>query len=563
MKTTKKVSVLSTIALLILLITMLAFFASCNESQNEGQESESREVSYSKTIYCDIVSSNNAPRIEEKAKPQADFRAILYYNESDVLLYAEVMSKYMEDILYKYEYNQDGQLVTNGIDIYEYDAAGNCIKKSDVENKDTYTTYEFDANNNIVNRSEYANGIIRLCWIKEYNSNGDLTKEIERQYSQGIQQKERIGVYEYNSEGQETKYSLYINNEFQYYTIYEYSGGNKSKSIEYSPDGTQKSYIIYDYGDNGSYKTTGYESYGITVSEQRYDEYGNLTFLLTEDRYSETEWDIRKSEMIYDEKGNLIEKIVTADASEISDPEKGLETHNYTIEYIYEYDEKDNLIKESYGLGGKIFAYVNRIYDDRDICISSSAYNAKGDLIKQDNNYLVMGTGVYDWTVTYSISYNNDSGVKISEGYYPDTHKLSEYVESSDNYRLIIQYDESGNLRRYDEDTILDNEKRLSIFKYPLGKNKNIRVGISLTDDISKDNLLSIEYDSVQNNDSYIRNLIVYDYASNGCVFSCEEAVSISDVEITDTDAKVRIVDADNKEVVIVYTFSDQKLTVN
>ena len=106
----------------------------------------------------------------------------------------------------------------------------------------SYIIYEYDANGNVIKRSDYnPGGTLDFYHTYEYDANGN-----------------KIKTSRYNADGS--------------YSIHEYdANGNKIKRSDYNPDGTLKEYAIYEYDANGNkIKENHYNPDGTLQSEHTY-----------------------------------------------------------------------------------------------------------------------------------------------------------------------------------------------------------------------------------------------------------------------------------------------------
>lgn len=252
------------------------------------------------------------------------------------------------------EYNADGSVsYWTG---FEYDTAGNLIKEVGYNNDgslDYFSKYEYSDAALLVKETIY-NSDGSLSSLKEYNSegktvkahdydekghliketnyssDGSISSEINHKYT--YYENGNIEIdYEYDAEGKEVYTYHNLTGNVVYSEEYDMLG-NKTKTIEYRPDGNIKVWTEHEYDTSGILvKSVRHSSDGriALVEKYEYDSIGNIVKSLG-----------------YDATGNLLR------VTEYNAGKKIKQTEYYpTRESIrswtnYEYDSEGNLKKE-------------------------------------------------------------------------------------------------------------------------------------------------------------------------------------------------------------------------
>ena len=136
---------------------------------------------------------------------------------------------------YIYEYNTDGNMTKETIEdsdgsiieyrLYEYDANGNITKKTNYylqHNTSTRcTTYKYDSNGNVTERKIYFDDSLTVDEIYKYEYDADKIQKKWTKDKTGESEKS-CAVYEYDSDRDVTKETIYVDDSIDNYTIYEY-----------------------------------------------------------------------------------------------------------------------------------------------------------------------------------------------------------------------------------------------------------------------------------------------------------------------------------------------------
>ncbi len=195
-------------------------------------------------------------------------------------------------------------------------------------------------------RETITNDAGEICYVNEYDENGNLIKSIYCNADGTI-----WAIDEYEEKEKREKTTYYNDNgtiDFSVISEYEYRENWKcEKSTYYNADGTVDFFVVseYEYEQNWKRNKTTYYNADGTVN------FGTL------------------SEAVYDENGNRVES-VSYDADGI------FQTHE-----IYEYDESGNKVKNTcYNEDGTLALYVIYEYDGNGNRVKDSYYNANGTM---------------------------------------------------------------------------------------------------------------------------------------------------------------------------------------
>ncbi len=449
----------------VLYTNMVSRYYSVYQRQNE----------YTYNQYGDIVMSKEAYRLNANTYMDLVYNYEYTYNSTGKKLTCEKREKGSDNYeLFKYEYNDQGQLVceeswcysgstagTPKVYKYEYDSDGNVIKKFLYNDVDCLCecTYVYENGNLIKSVDNYTDGeVIEINYTyNEYNhvlsetkitTKGDYTDESTTEYR-----------YEYDGSNIVKKTTVKPN-KTEIAEEYEYNkNGDVTKKIEF--DGYEYTSIATDYvySENGAVvkKTETKDRWSINPMSVEYDKYGNILKKLGDDGDGYT------YEYEYDSKGRVISKttneIYNGKAKTLStvkysyDNNGNLVSEKYShgAETTYEYDEKGNLITEydSYNQEKKSYTY-----NEKGDMISEKHYNSENELVynKQiDLKYDVSGNVtekttaidkngyVYSYTDIYTY---NDAGLKIKWEYCEEKGViLRTHTYSYDSAENLIRVD--------------------------------------------------------------------------------------------------------------------------
>ncbi len=252
-----------------------------------------------------------------------------------------------------WSYNRNGTIEMEvdyksfGKYMYDYNAAGNLIKKVTFDKKDSlkYTTLiEYKDTLKIKESSVASDGRHVISYIWEYDSKGILISS-NQSFRSSFNPKDKK-YYNYDDSG--NKIELYKKNEKR----------NKLKLIEYKYNNKKELLKITYYSNNKQTSEINYT----------YDIHGNYSTTERIKHYSEFEH-IDRKEYLRNSKGDLIQRI-TYDfkkGAKIASADKIIETYKYV------YDRYDNWIeKESY----------TTIKNNSNIIVEKSTYHKENGRLK-------------------------------------------------------------------------------------------------------------------------------------------------------------------------------------
>ena len=210
-----------------------------------------------------------------------------------------------------------------------------------VTNEDIEFSYSFDNKGNIIDKSSYYNGLLIQKEIYNYDSKGNLLEEIW-----------------YNADNV---------NIFSTYLVYEFDakGNILSKNI-YNSDSSIRHSFKYNYNEKGlkseaeikEYFEEGDEYTGIF----EYDNSGKLISLKSISVNGDT---LSDESFVYDDKGKIIENIISNDEED--------------KDITNEYDEKGNLINVSESTSdesGKSIEYHELKYNEKGLVSEELIYDS-------------------------------------------------------------------------------------------------------------------------------------------------------------------------------------------
>lgn len=230
-----------------------------------------------------------------------DLLAVRYYNTAGNV----TREKYLGDEGYtaNFEFDENGNLIKDtkqDVDgtmlsshVYEYDASGNCTKKTYVNpdgSMGVSHVYAFDAAGFLVLDTETnPDGTVNQMVGYQNDAYGNPVSQVQKNTAGDMY--EVKNEYEYDSNGNMTKWTVYRGGELNGTTENEYDAkGHLLCEKEYAPDGSLRSWIEYDYLDDGSvnsqtnYKNDGsifqiimygYDSNGLAI-ETKYNAAGEI-----------------------------------------------------------------------------------------------------------------------------------------------------------------------------------------------------------------------------------------------------------------------------------------------
>ena len=344
------------------LVLTAVLFAACGKKQDVDDASHESSM---KPITISSVTEESDEELETSSDVQLpeldpDNRSYIKYNSAGEIVYRidydeaghpvyEYDNQSGNELVYTYELkDEDGNDV-----LYKYNAGGDLVLKTQYYGRTLnvhvvtgyyngtmmYETTYLENGETLSSRD--ANGELSN---NEYDGNGHLVKSTEA--GQGYD------TYEYNVEGQLTGQKGYDENGELLYTVtHEYDeNGNVTKESQNFVDGSENMEASYSYDDKGN------------VTEVRTD-YGPN--------------DYEKDVYVYDAAGRTIEYTFV---SGTADGETEITRSQY------EYDDRDNVVKETFYsmgklLGEKTYTYI---YDNSGKIIKKETY-VNGELSDVEN----------------------------------------------------------------------------------------------------------------------------------------------------------------------------------
>ncbi|ONI45519.1 hypothetical protein AN641_03955 [Candidatus Epulonipiscioides gigas] len=303
--------------------------------------------------------------------------------------------------------------VVENVTVYEYDNMGNTTKKSYYTAPDAELSADDSTLENLTIK------VIKEKFLEEtrieykYENNKNGTKITETNYilnGNNVLAQTDSHDFQYDTNGNLTRYAYYDKGDLLIYNIYEYDDKNNCiKESTYNRDKTSDELpltesISSEYNQKGNFTKRYYKTDKDNISQTiKYDEYDNL---IQSTYYSEDGKLIRRFTYEYDVRGNLI-KINEHTPSEAPSFE------------IFEYNNNNQLIKESSYSHNLLKSYY--IYD----------YDLLGNQSKK-SFYL---DGAFQWTFTEE--YDEINKIKHQEFYGNGNAK---------NFYSIYNYEDIGNL---------------------------------------------------------------------------------------------------------------------
>jgi hypothetical protein len=363
--------------------------SACGSTATETSTDESQEVT--QTIASD-GGTEESSIVEETTTEAVEMETI--YVETKVVYYDgdDAVTRQWE-----YEYNEYGNEIKS---IYtNYDEDGTATVKQYIS--------EYDGSNNLLKSTLYTEDGTALpdCEYEYYDS-GKLKSETS--YYKGVKDQ----YCEYDENGNETLIIYYDDNGVdEDKTIYEYDqNGNKIKETITYKDYEEISTYEYD-SDNNLIHKVHYEDGNISY-DTTYDSYGNETRDISYGEYG-SDWSYVNE---YDSNGNLI-KYTSYKTDNLDEPKyydiytydannnrilcesyrAGSDSPTQIIEYEYEYDADNNLIR-------KLTKYDDILYR-----FEEYAYDLSGNVIKkQRQQYNDDGTVDEDTFELYESTYDSN-----------------------------------------------------------------------------------------------------------------------------------------------------------
>lgn len=361
--------------------------------------------------------------------------------------------------------------------------------------KSTFSNFDAEGKKSVYYISEY-----------EYDSNGNNTKAIEKDYNEnGAIEEISTVVYEYDTNGNLIQATGTVtdkngNTESSYSTTYAYNDAKdvtKVTRFSYNGDGSFKSHTEneYEYDDKGLKSKNVYSGYNEdgsiigrdeTVYDREYDSNGKLIKAIS-------------TETSYDSQGKITDKFQSI--TEYNNGSRVKYTSSYyensdnyneiTRQEIYEYDDKGNKTKDTswrywydwnnqlkgkiediteYGSNKEIVKETTVYYEDlQDLTkptsmrIHTYEYDENGNKIKTIGKIDGLGGN----TATYTSFIGEYEYSKFDDGYErtKDTQTFYEY-DGTVSYKEVREYEYDSNGRRtkekytrYDSDGNIEEER--------------------------------------------------------------------------------------------------------
>ena len=301
-----------------------------------------------------IVTGEENRRSEKEGAPEAEAESTKIgmtasKEEKEELKEDESVTVIAKEI----HYDADG-----GLDYwygYEYDSAGNLMRRTRYESDDSvggWCEWKYDSAGNQMKCIFYtANGSINGWWEYGYDSVGNQVKEISYESDGSVVSWYEYGYDSAGNQGREISYDTVGGINFWYGYGYD-SAGNQTKQISYDAVGNMNGWNEYEYDSTGNQtKIVRYNSDGDIGRwyEWQYDSAANL---IRQAQYNADGSVYKWEEWEYDSAGNQVKWIIY-----YSDGSVG---HCYE----YEYDSEGNLTQMiDKGNNGRINTGTEYEYD--------------------------------------------------------------------------------------------------------------------------------------------------------------------------------------------------------
>lgn len=288
----------------------------------------------------------------------------------------------------------------------EYDEYGNRTKSLSTyphENQDGSDKisgyiydYEYDAEGRITEevsqmqgRKEDGSMFDPFVSSHEYDERGNRIRTASRHISEDGTESEAGGHtidYEYDSNDRLVKKTFFrFDNGETYTDEYTYdAGGHLTRLVcEDMMDVGGVTTVENTYDANGNivrmmkdvYNERGNGEHDIREVEREYDTNGNIV----RETSVYPDGDTRMAELEYDERGNIIRSIYTGDTGILREESAEENSETRMVEFEYEYDEKDNLIRET-GIDSTGYRDTSEYaYDVNGNLIGETRYNSNAN----------------------------------------------------------------------------------------------------------------------------------------------------------------------------------------
>jgi len=335
--------------------------------------------------------------------------------------------------------------VMDSLQVYEYNSAGNIVRKSFYTGPDGPAFPEDPKPKKgepiIVAPTEYlSNGLIdyrrkdkvqnyteqaRTIYDYQYNTNG--LSIIETNYSLNSMNNldaVETKTYQYDTNGKLLKYELYVQNSLINSKIYEYDI-LKTTTYVYDSLNAAPEAVVSDYNPKGNVVKETFTTADQTVVRiTKYDEYDNIT-QISDYLDSEKGPLINRSTYEYDSRGDQIKINRTPVDQPTSfeifeyDDNHNLIRHNFYINnqlnkyYLYSYDIYGNKITERYYMNGVLQHVITNAYDSAQNIVRHEQFFSPGNLKNFFSLYTYEDTG----NVLYKYDFR-DNGVQTGYTLY-------------------------------------------------------------------------------------------------------------------------------------------------
>ena len=381
----------------LILLSCVIVFTACGSQEEQGKQEEQEEQEEQnqpeERFYCNNSADDwnyYNTLVQKTAKANAIYRAVkINENNGDSIQY-EIRYKETNALKMIIEYDKNGKILSHSENysqtsvalrtfIHEYNNAGLLEKIFYQDNSNEnylYQSFEYGLDKQCVKTLSYNtwNGTIYSETVYEWSDNKKTVDAFVRYYDTDDQSEitsQDHYRYEYDDSGRVIKKSSLTDNGESILRAYHYNGSILQKETHYNTFGSSTDISLVDPNTKW---------YSFISPECEYDSNERLSKLSMHDSAS-------------------------------CEP-------MFLFHITFEYDDKDNKIRESIVHNGKTILYVTFEYGEDDACTKSLVYDDTGKLIKENQGY----------TFVYGI-----------EGRYSNRDEITS------EYRFALRlYDESG-----------------------------------------------------------------------------------------------------------------------